>query len=83
MLIDAFVRERSGGAISFDRDGALALAGNVDDGVLSALLGDAYFALRPPKTTGRERFGAQFLSANACRARRAHAWKTAQQRLPH
>jgi len=62
MLIDAFVRERSNGAMTFDRDGELALRGNVDDDVLNALLEDAYFALLPPKTTGRERFGAQFLN---------------------
>ena len=63
MLIDAFVRERSNGAMTFDRDGELALRGNVDDGVLNALLEDAYFALPSPKTTGRERFGAHFLDA--------------------
>jgi anhydro-N-acetylmuramic acid kinase len=61
MLIDAFVRERTGGAQAFDRDGALAAAGRADASLLDAMLGDDYFAVPPPKTTGRERFGAHFL----------------------
>jgi anhydro-N-acetylmuramic acid kinase len=62
MLVDAFVSARSKGAQSFDRDGALAAAGRVDDAALGAMLADAYFAVPPPKTSGRERFGAQFLT---------------------
>jgi anhydro-N-acetylmuramic acid kinase len=58
MLMDAFVRERSAGAI--DRDGALAAGGKVDAELLAAMLTDDYFALTPPKSTGRERFGSQF-----------------------
>ncbi len=62
MLLDAFVRARTRGAQSFDREGALAAAGRVDDALLTAMLTDEYFALPPPKTSGRERFGAQFLA---------------------
>lgn len=62
MLIDGLVRERSRGRASFDSGGALAAAGTVDQEVLGAMLADDYFAQSPPKTTGRERFGAQFLS---------------------
>ncbi|HEV7179992.1 MAG TPA: anhydro-N-acetylmuramic acid kinase [Candidatus Baltobacteraceae bacterium] len=61
MLIDAFVRERTGGECDMDEDGAFAARGTVEDRALSAMLADAYFALSPPKTTGRERFGGQFL----------------------
>ncbi len=61
MLIDAFVRARTGGRMSFDEGGALALRGRVDETALSVMLADPYFALPPPKTTGRERFGEQFL----------------------
>lgn len=61
MLLDAFVRDRSDGAVRMDRDGARAAAGTVDSDLLEAMLADEYFALEPPKTTGRERFGAQFL----------------------
>ncbi len=62
MLLDAFVRVRTQGAQQFDRDGALAAGGRVDSALLSAMLADEYFALPPPKTSGRERFGAQFLA---------------------
>jgi anhydro-N-acetylmuramic acid kinase len=62
MLVDALESERSSGERSFDRDGALAGAGCVDATLLDAMLADTYFAASPPKTTGRERFGAHFLS---------------------
>jgi anhydro-N-acetylmuramic acid kinase len=39
-----------------DLDGRAAAAGRVDEAALARLLGDPYFALRPPKTTGREHF---------------------------
>lgn len=67
MLIDAFVRERTRGDMAFDRDGALAAAGRVDRLALDDMLADPYFALAPPKSTGRERFGAQFLQARGGR----------------
>jgi anhydro-N-acetylmuramic acid kinase len=65
MLLDAFVRERTGGACAFDRDGELAARGRADPAVLAALLADPYFRRDPPKSTGRERFGAAYLSAHA------------------
>jgi anhydro-N-acetylmuramic acid kinase len=65
MLIDAFVRTRTGGEMAFDRDGALANAGRVDRAALHAMLADPYFSVLPPKSTGRERFGTQFLQAHA------------------
>lgn len=61
MLLDAFMRDRSGGARTLDKDGALAARGRVDEKLLAAMLDDEYFAAPPPKTTGRERFGTQFL----------------------
>jgi anhydro-N-acetylmuramic acid kinase len=67
MLVDAFVRERTRGASAFDTGGALAAAGSIDQPLLEAMLGDEYFSLPPPKTTGRERFGAQFLARHADR----------------
>lgn len=53
-LLDAWCLEQRGDA--FDCDGGFAAAGRVDTVLLEALLGDPYFALPPPKSTGREHF---------------------------
>lgn len=64
MLIDLFIAQRTDGAERFDRDGARAARGTVDEPLLERMLADPYFAAPPPKSTGRERFGAQFLAAH-------------------
>lgn len=64
MLIDALVAQRTAGTRTFDRDGRYALAGHVDKALLSAMLTHPYFAQPPPKSTGREAFGAVFLAAH-------------------
>jgi anhydro-N-acetylmuramic acid kinase len=58
-LIDHAVWRLTGGARRYDVDGALAAAGRVDEAILVDLLAEPYFALPPPKSTGRELFGAQ------------------------
>lgn len=65
MLIDAFVRERTSGELWMDQDGAFAAAGTPDDALLQGMLSDPYFSMLPPKSTGRERFGEQFLLQHA------------------
>lgn len=65
MLLDAFVQERTGGAQRFDDGGELARRGSVQRAPLDAMLADPYFGLIPPKSTGRERFGARFLAQHA------------------
>jgi anhydro-N-acetylmuramic acid kinase len=65
MLIDAFVRARTNGEECMDEDGAYAAAGTPNRAALDAMLEDPYFAQPPPKSTGRERFGEQFLRAHA------------------
>lgn len=45
---------------AFDRDGALASAGQVDEALLAEVLAHTYFQQPPPKTTGRELFGDVF-----------------------
>jgi anhydro-N-acetylmuramic acid kinase len=54
ILMDAWIQSRCGEA--FDRDGAWALQGRVDDALLRRMQADPYFALPPPKSTGREHF---------------------------
>jgi len=53
-LLDAWCERHVGHA--FDADGAFAASGRVDDALLARLLDDAWFALPPPKSTGREQF---------------------------
>lgn len=53
-LIDDFVLRRRGQP--FDRDGALAAEGVVDETVLSALMANPFFALPPPKSLDRNEF---------------------------
>lgn len=61
MLIDDGVRRISGGARQFDEGGKLAAQGRVDDALLDAwIAAEPYFKMKPPKTTGRELFGAQY-----------------------
>lgn len=60
MIIDALAEVATGGAQRFDRDARLARRGKVDEALLAEWLEDPYFARRPPKTTGREKFGVQF-----------------------
>ncbi len=65
MPLDAFVRSRTGDPRAFDRDGRLSGAGRCDAVALDEMLKDPYFAMRPPKSTGRERFGDGFLRGHA------------------
>jgi anhydro-N-acetylmuramic acid kinase len=59
-LIDHAAWRLTGGMQRFDVDGSMAAVGRVDDALLAELLGQPYFPLQPPKSTGRELFGAQF-----------------------
>lgn len=56
-LIDGAVALLSGGEERMDRDGARARRGRVDRALLDAMLDDGYLVKRPPKSTGRERYG--------------------------
>jgi anhydro-N-acetylmuramic acid kinase len=51
----------------FDAGGAWAASGRVDHALLSILLADPYFALQPPKSTGRDHFNAAWLDAALAR----------------
>lgn len=60
-LMDAWCLRHRGEA--FDRDGAFAASGHLNEALLANLLDDAYFALPPPKSTGREHFHLGWLDA--------------------
>jgi anhydro-N-acetylmuramic acid kinase len=60
-LIDAVVEISSGGRLTYDADGRLAARGQVDESLLAELLAHPFFAMEPPKSTGREAFGMPFV----------------------
>lgn len=60
VLIDDAAQRATNGRWSYDHDGQLASAGKVDHELLAAWMEHPYFAKQPPKTTGRELFGAQY-----------------------
>lgn len=59
MVMDGIVREVSGA--THDEGGARAARGRVDEQLLRLGLADPFFALEPPRSTGRERFGRGFV----------------------
>ncbi len=60
-LIDLWHARHRGGAC--DIEGAWARSGRVDEALLARLLAQPYFALAPPKSTGRDLFNAAWLDA--------------------
>jgi anhydro-N-acetylmuramic acid kinase len=55
-LLDLAAARVSGGRLTCDLDGELAAAGRVHHALLDELLREPYYALRQPKSTGRELF---------------------------
>ncbi|MGW0284326.1 anhydro-N-acetylmuramic acid kinase [Streptomyces sp. NPDC003236] len=67
-LLDAAARHFSGGRLACDTDGALAARGRTDGALLDRLLAEPYYALEPPKTTGKELFHAGYLRSSGIEA---------------
>jgi anhydro-N-acetylmuramic acid kinase len=55
-LVDAVIVERGLNPLGYDDDARVARTGTVDEALLAALLEDPYYALTPPKSTGKEHF---------------------------
>lgn len=72
MVIDACMQRLRGKA--FDRGGAVARQGRIISSVLASVLAEEYFSAPPPKSCGREQFGADFVSyfISMCRKARAN-----------
>jgi anhydro-N-acetylmuramic acid kinase len=60
-LLDAAAEWLSGGRLHYDRGGAWAARGSADAALVGRLLDDPYFALPPPKSTGKEYFNFGYL----------------------
>ncbi len=61
-LIDLAVEKATEGAKTFDRGGAMAARGDVDEGLLARALAHPFYAEKPPRSTGREAFGRPYLN---------------------
>ncbi|HZP42389.1 MAG TPA: anhydro-N-acetylmuramic acid kinase [Candidatus Binatia bacterium] len=70
MVIDGLVQRLSRGRELMDRDGGLARRGRVDARLLAALMRHPFLRRRPPKSTGREEFGAPLVARLVAAGRR-------------
>lgn len=61
-LLDLEAARLSGGTQARDTDGRLALAGAMREDLLARLLDEPYYALPPPKSTGRELFDSGYVA---------------------
>jgi anhydro-N-acetylmuramic acid kinase len=61
MLIDALVQHFTHGRQRFDQHARLARSGQINKQLLKVLLQDPYLKRKPPKSTGREYFGAPYV----------------------
>ena len=65
VLLDLWAQRHLGQP--FDADGNFASSGSVNEALLDDLLADPFFALPPPKSTGRDLFNARWLDARLAR----------------
>lgn len=63
MVINELCSRMTNHKETYDRDGRYAAQGKVIPKLLSELLAAGFFAEQPPKSTGRERFGAKFVDS--------------------
>ncbi|MDY0007527.1 MAG: anhydro-N-acetylmuramic acid kinase [Spongiibacteraceae bacterium] len=64
-LLDGWIRRHQD--LPYDRDGLWAASGKVHEPLLRALMGDTYFGLTAPKSTGREHFNLDWLESHLAR----------------
>jgi anhydro-N-acetylmuramic acid kinase len=69
MLMDAWIQRHR--QLPFDRDGAWAAEGRVLEPLLARLRSDAFFARRPPKSSGRDHFNFAWLERHLERSEEA------------
>jgi anhydro-N-acetylmuramic acid kinase len=70
MIIDYMASALTAGRQRYDEDGAMARAGRVNHELVAQLMEHPFILQRPPKTSGREEFGAQFAQDLISRWRR-------------
>jgi anhydro-N-acetylmuramic acid kinase len=62
MILDGLVRHFTKGKRAYDKGARMARKGCVLSELLAELLRDPYFRRAPPKTAGREQFGAEYVN---------------------
>lgn len=60
LLMDDAVKRATNGAMEFDAGGSIAARGTINAALLAELLAHPFLQQAPPKTTGREMFGAPY-----------------------
>ena len=63
MVMDQLMERFTGGAQRYDENGAFAAKGECDEALLTWMLQDPYLKKAPPKTTGREDYGKEYVDA--------------------
>ncbi|WP_099332221.1 anhydro-N-acetylmuramic acid kinase [Actinomyces minihominis] len=63
-LIDAVIQDRGLNRLGYDAGGTLAASGTVDEELLSNMKADPYFSAPLPKSTGKEHFNLDFVTAH-------------------
>ena len=61
MIMDQLCERMSDGRTRYDEDGRLAASGRVSEELLSFLKDDPFLSRKPPKSTGREFYGAPYV----------------------
>lgn len=61
MVMDEIVSRMTGGRLRCDKDGEAAARGKVNVPLLEWMMQDGYLHQKPPKTTGRERYGRRYV----------------------
>lgn len=62
MIIDAVISRLTNGRRTYDENGSMAASGTCHEGLLRHLMSDPYLLREPPKTTGREYYGPEYMS---------------------
>jgi anhydro-N-acetylmuramic acid kinase len=73
MIVDALVERTTRGREEFDRDARIALSGRTIPELLVRLMREPYLRQKPPKSTGRELFGADYAQELLTWGKRHHA----------
>jgi anhydro-N-acetylmuramic acid kinase len=73
MIVDALVERSTRGREEFDRDARIALSGRTIPELLVRLMREPYLRQKPPKSTGRELFGADYAQELLTWGKRHHA----------